>query len=97
MSYLHIGQNVMIPDRRIIGIFDLDNTSTSKHTRAFLKSAEEESVVVDACDDIPRSFLVCDHPYHKQIVYLSQLNSQTLAKRAEGSVSSQVEGEKNHV
>ena len=97
MSYLHIGNNVMIPDRRIIGIFDLDNTSTSKHTRAFLKAAEAESVVVDACEDIPRSFLVCDHPYHKQIVYLSQLNSQTLAKRAEGSVSSQVEGEKNHV
>jgi len=97
VSYLHIGQNVMIPDRRIIGIFDLDNTSTSKHTRAFLKGAEDESVVVDACDDIPRSFLVCDHPYHKQIVYISQINSQTLAKRAEESVSSQVEGEKNHV
>jgi hypothetical protein len=97
MSYLHIGQNVMIPDRRIIGIFDLDNTSTSKHTRAFLKAAEDESVVVDACDDIPRSFLVCDHPYHKQIIYLSQLNSQTLAKRSEGSVSSQVEGENDHV
>ena len=97
MSYLHIGQNVMIPDRRIIGIFDLDNTSTSKHTRAFLKGAEAESVVVDACEDIPRSFLVCDHPYHKQIVYLSQLNSQTLAKRAEEAVSSQVEGEKKNV
>ncbi|MBQ2061496.1 MAG: DUF370 domain-containing protein [Oscillospiraceae bacterium] len=87
----------MIPDRRIIGIFDLDNTSTSKHTRAFLKAAEAESVVVDACEDIPRSFLVCDHPYHKQIVYLSQLNSQTLAKRAEEAVSSQVEGEKKNV
>ena len=97
MSYLHIGNNVMIPDRRIIGIFDLDNTSTSKHTRAFLKAAETESVVVDACEDIPRSFLVCDHPYHKQIVYLSQLNSQTLAKRAEEAVSSQVEGEKKNV
>ena len=97
MSYLHIGNNVMIPDRRIIGIFDLDNTSTSKHTRAFLKAAEAESVVVDACDDIPRSFLVCDHPYHKQIVYLSQLNSQTLAKRAEEAISSQVEGEKKNV
>ncbi len=97
MGYLHIGQNVMLPDRRIIGIFDLDNTSTSKHTRAFLKAAEDESVVVDACDDIPRSFLVCDHPYHKQIIYLSQLNSQTLAKRSEGSVSSQVEGENDHV
>ena len=28
MAYLHIGQNVMLEDKRIIGIFDLDNTST---------------------------------------------------------------------
>ena len=35
------------------------------------------------CEDIPRSFLLCDHPYHKQIIYLSQLNTATLQKRAE--------------
>ena len=81
MGYLHIGQNVMLPDRRIIGIFDLDNTSTSKHTRAFLKQAEDDGVVISACEDIPKSFIVCDHPYHRQIVYLSQLNTQTLMKR----------------
>ena len=83
MAYLHIGQNVMLEEKHIIGIFDLDNTTYSKHTRAFLKTAEEEGVVMDACEDIPRSFLVCDHPYHKQIIYLSQLNSQTLQKRVE--------------
>ena len=81
MGYLHIGQNVMLEDRRIIGIFDLDNTSTSKHTRAFLKQAEEDGVVMSACEDIPKSFIVCDHPYHRQIVYLSQLNTKTLEKR----------------
>ena len=81
MGYLHIGQNVMLEDRRIIGIFDLDNTTTSKHTRAFLQQAEEDGVVMSACEDIPKAFLVCDHPYHKQIVYLSQLNTKTLEKR----------------
>ena len=81
MGYLHIGQNVMLPDKRIIGIFDLDNTSTSKHTRAFLKQAEDDGVVMSACEDIPKAFIVCDHPYHRQIVYLSQLNTKTLEKR----------------
>ena len=81
MGYLHIGQNVMLEEKHIIGIFDLDNTTTSKHTRAFLKQAEQDGVVMSACEDIPKSFLVCDHPYHKQIVYLSQLNTQTLMKR----------------
>ena len=81
IAYLHIGQNVMLEEKRIIGIFDLDNTSTSKHTRAFLKQAEDDGVVISACEDIPKAFIVCDHPYHRQIVYLSQLNTQTLMKR----------------
>ena len=84
MGYLHIGMNVMVDPRRVIGIFDLDNTSTSKHTRRFLDGAEKEGVVQSACEDIPKSFVVCDHPYHRQITYLSQLNSQTLLKRAQG-------------
>jgi hypothetical protein len=83
MGYLHIGQNVMVEERRIIGIFDLEITSQSKQTRAFLKRAQDDGVVVDTCDDLPKSFLVCDHPYHRQIVYISQLNSQTLLKRSE--------------
>lgn len=84
MGYLHIGMNVMVDPRRVIGIFDLDNTSTSKLTRRFLDGAEKEGVVQSACEDIPRSIVVCDHPYHRQIIYLSQLNSQTLLKRAQG-------------
>ena len=84
MAYLHIGQNVMLEDKRIIGIFDLDNTSTSKITREFLNTAEQDSVVQTACEDIPKSFGVCDHPYHRQIIYISQLNSQTLLKRTQG-------------
>ena len=83
MGFLHIGQNVMVNDRRIIGIFDLDITSQSAQTRRFLDQAEQEGVVLPVCDDIPKSFLVCDHPYHRQIVYISQLNTQTLVKRAE--------------
>ena len=73
MGFLHIGQNVMVNDRRIIGIFDLDITSQSAQTRRFLDQAEQEGVVLP----------VCDHPYHRQIVYISQLNTQTLVKRAE--------------
>ena len=82
MGYLHIGQNVMLEDKRIIGVFDLDITSQSKITRTFLNQAEEEGVVLTAIEDIPKSFVVCDHPYHRQIVYISQLNSSTLARRA---------------
>lgn len=75
----------MIAERHIIGIFDLEITSQSKLTRAFLDDAERDGTVIEACDDLPKSFLVCDHPYHPQIVYLSELNTATLRQRAEVS------------
>ena len=81
--YLHIGQNEIIPDRRIIGILDLDKCSYEKRTRDYLSAAEQEGVVLDVSGELPKSFVVCDHPYHRQIVYLSQLNASTLKKRAE--------------
>lgn len=81
--YLHLGQNEIIPQRRIIGIFDLDKCSYEKQTRDYLAAAEKEGVVLDVSGDLPRSFVVCDHPYHEQIVYLSQLSPAALRKRAE--------------
>ena len=81
MGYLHIGQNVMLEDRRIIGIFDLDKTTESKITRTFLNKAEEEGVVLTAVEDIPKSFIVCRDKNGKERVYISQISSSTLLKR----------------
>ena len=76
--YLHLGQDTVVRDCDIIGIFDLDKCSYGKRTREYLAAAEKEGVVLDVSGEIPKSFVVCDHPYHRQIVYLSQLNSTTL-------------------
>ena len=81
--YLHLGQHEILPEKRIIGIFDLDTCSYEKRTREYLAAAEAEGVVLDISGHLPRSFVVCDHPYHRQIVYLSQLSAATLQKRAE--------------
>ena len=83
--FLHLGQNEIVPSRRVIGIFDLDKCSYSKRTREYLSAADKEGVVLDISGDIPKSFVVCDHPYHPQIVYLTQLNSTTLQQRVESS------------
>ena len=45
--YLHLGQSVVVPFRDVVGIFDLDNTTSSIHTRKFLERAEKEGRVVD--------------------------------------------------
>ena len=38
--YLHLGSNVSVPTEDIVGIFDLDNSSTSRITREYLRCAE---------------------------------------------------------
>lgn len=39
MAYLHIGMNVMVEDRRVIGIFDLDNTYLKKRESFYRERA----------------------------------------------------------
>ena len=78
--YLHLGQSVVVPYSRIIGIFDLDNTSCSKHTKQFLRSAEKNGHVVTVADDLPKSFILTDE-YGMERVYLTQFSSQTMEKR----------------
>jgi hypothetical protein len=77
--YLNIGSDMAVRDTSIIGIFDMDNTSTSKRTRAFLERAEQEGGVVP-CDDLPKSY-VLTREYGFDRVYLTSLNAATLEKR----------------
>ena len=77
--YLNIGSDMAVRDRSIIGIFDMDNTSTSKRTREFLSQAEKEGQVVP-CDDLPKSFVLTVE-YGMNRIFLTSLGSATLEKR----------------
>ena len=79
IMYLSIGNDMAVRDRSIIGIFDLDNTSTSKRTREFLEEAEKNGEVVP-CDDLPKSFVLTSE-YGFTRVRLTALNAATLEKR----------------
>jgi len=57
--YLHLGQSIVVPESTVIGIFDLDNTTSSHITRKFLSDAEKSGCVVSVSDELPRSFVVC--------------------------------------
>ena len=76
--YLSIGNDMAVRERSIIGIFDLDNTTTKK-TREFLTAAEQEGQVVP-CDDLPKSFVVTAE-YGMNRVYLTSLSASTLERR----------------
>ncbi len=79
--YLHLGADSVIREATLIGIFDLDNTTSSRITRAFLERAQREGRTHVVSDDLPRSFVLTGDR-DRSDVYLTLLSSQTLFKRA---------------
>ncbi len=75
----------MIPNDSVIGIFDMDNTSWSFRTRKFLERMEEEGLVIEVGDDLPRSYVLCQKLGQPPQVYTTQLNSAALVRRAESN------------
>lgn len=79
--YLHLGKNKVVPADSILGVFDLDNSTVSKWTRAYLTRAQRENRVIDVSQELPKSFVICMEE-GREILYLSQLAPSTLYKRA---------------
>ena len=82
MKYIHLGKGTLVRDDEILGIFDLDITSQSHLTRKFLSMADKAGRVLNAAEDIPKSFVLCGAKGQTRI-YLSQMACATLLKRAE--------------
>ena len=80
--YLNIGNDMSVRDSSIIGIFDLDNTTCSKITKKFLRTAEKNGQVIAAGDELPKSFILTEE-FGMERVHLSQFSSQTMEKRME--------------
>ena len=81
--YLHLGSNVSVQTDDIIGIFDLDNASSARDTKKFLRAAEEEGMVVSVGSDLPKSLVVCCPRGSWQRVYITPLAPATLLGRLE--------------
>lgn len=79
--YLHLGQDTIVMTDRIVGVFDLDNSTVSKHTREFLAKAQREGRVIDVTSELPKSFIVCESG-GIETVYLSQMSPATLLRRS---------------
>ena len=80
MKYLHLGKDTSIEIQNIVGIFDLDTSTVSKHTREFLSICEKENRIVNVSYDLPKSYILYDFSGEYSI-YLSPLNTATLIKR----------------
>ncbi len=83
--YLHLGQGTVVSTKTIVGIFDLDNTTADLDTREFLRKAELSGRVINVSEELPKSFVVCSEGGDFR-VYISQMASATLLKRAENNI-----------
>ncbi|HBT65772.1 MAG TPA: DUF370 domain-containing protein [Ruminococcaceae bacterium] len=81
--YLHLGQETVVRQSDIIGIFDMDKSTISKHSRQFLADAQKGGRVFNVSDDLPKTYVVCVDREGTETVYISQISSATLRRRAE--------------
>ncbi len=93
--FLHIGEGKIISKKDIVGIFDLENTSVSKKTREFLKINDRKGNIDYISYEIPKSFIITKeaccftrksklkNDKKEKNIFVSQISSQTLYKRAE--------------
>ena len=79
--YLNIGGGFVVRYEDIVAVFDMDNSTWSRITRDALAAAEKRGEVVNAAEDLPRSFILCSGASGKKI-YLSQLSSAAISRRS---------------
>lgn len=82
---LHLGQETVVNSKDIVAICDLDTSTVSHRTRDFLSKATKSGKVINVSLELPKSFIIVEKN-GKTTVYISQLSSSTLVKRAESNV-----------
>ncbi|MCR1934965.1 extracellular matrix regulator RemB [Clostridium tepidum] len=78
--FLHLGENVVVPIKDVIGIFDMETSMYSSDTIQFLRLAEEDGFVERITKEKPKSFVIAE-VNKKSKIYLSPISSATLTKR----------------
>lgn len=81
--FLHLGENVVVPLKDVIGIFDFEVSIFNTDTIEFLRMAEEDGFIERVTNDTPKSFVIAE-VNKKSKIYLSPITSITLKKRAKG-------------
>lgn len=80
--YLHLGQDTVVKTDEVIAIFDMETSTISKVSRSYLADAEKSGKVVNVSMEMPKSFVLCQDKNGNDTVYISQISSVTLMKRA---------------
>lgn len=83
--FLHLGENIVVPIKDIIGIFDIETSVYGSDTTQFLRMAEEDGFVQRIVEEKSKSFIIAEVD-KKSKVYLSPISSATLSKRIDSLI-----------
>ncbi len=78
--YLHIGNDFVLNEQDIVGVFDFDHISTSVSTMEYLKALEQDNRLIAVSDELPKAFVLAVTG-GVEVGYLSPLSSRTIQNR----------------
>ena len=78
--YINIGAVQIVLKKDIVGIFDLDSSSTTTDTKRFLAKCQEQKHLYPVGNDIPKSFVLTAEG-RKERVFMTQLSVNSIEGR----------------
>ncbi len=94
--FIHLGNGVCVDEKKVIGIFDIENTTISRYTKEFLSSQTKKGSIVEVTTELPKSFAVTLYKSRsgriEEKTYLSQLNVATLNSRNDNNIQNMGNG-----
>ncbi len=88
--FLHLGGEVVVHTKDIVGIFDMQTIQKSKISKEFIKSYENDGNTKMISSEEPRAFIIVkannkekkENSKRKSTIYYSPISALTLQKRA---------------
>lgn len=78
--YLHIGNNNILRDKEIIGIFDIESLKKSKYINDFLQKLKSDNLIENISKDVEKTLILVEQDNNIK-GYISNISSVTLSKR----------------
>jgi hypothetical protein len=80
--YICLEGDGIVPERDIIGIFDLDNVSFSYLTREYLAAAEKSGRIENFAYELPRTLIMTQEKDYLSSLVVPKVLARRIAQRA---------------
>ena len=78
--YLHIGKDLSLNSKDIIGIFNIDYIKNTKEYKSMYKSLQEDGKILDISDYTNKSFILIEKNKDKK-GFITKIGVNTITKR----------------